>query len=165
MNVLQSSSCEAAGEKAEVGQEDPCGCAGDRCLEVFGEAAAAAEPGEGALDHPSPGEEVEAFDAGRALNDLNRPGAASGDRALQLRAAIDTVGEDMIKLGKVSPQRTQQRHRAMRVLDVGFMHQNGEQKALCVGDNMALAPFDTLAGIDAARSAAFRCRRALAIDD
>src|SRR3977135_2337440 len=92
---LHSSTCEAAGEQSKVGQQHPgCG-AGDGRLEVLGETAATAEPGKGTLDHPSPGQELEAFDAGRALDDLDRPGATIGDRALQLRTAINPVGEDM----------------------------------------------------------------------
>ena len=81
------------------GKSKPGGTGGG-CFEVLGEASAAAEPGEAALDHPPPGQELEAFDTGRALDDLDRPGAAIGNRLLQLRAAIDAVGEDMGQLGE-----------------------------------------------------------------
>src|SRR5829696_1992782 len=41
---------QAAGEEAKIGEVDPGGAALDGRLEVFGEASAAAEPGETALD-------------------------------------------------------------------------------------------------------------------
>ena len=58
----------------------------DQALEVLGEPAVAAEPGEGALDDPAAGQQVEAFGVARALDDLEpqslaRRGAA-GDLAL-----------------------------------------------------------------------------------
>jgi hypothetical protein len=34
-------------ESADVGEQDPGGCTGDFCLEILGETAASAEPGEG----------------------------------------------------------------------------------------------------------------------
>ena len=64
-----------------MGDEEPGGCAGDGGLEVLGETATAAEPGEGALDDPSSRQELEAFDAGRTLDDLDGPRAAIGDGA------------------------------------------------------------------------------------
>src|SRR5581483_10240300 len=121
MNHAQSSSCETAGEGAQIGKQDPGGSAGDRGLEVFSQAPAAAEPGKRALDHPPAGQQLEAFDAGRALDNLDRPGTAISNRGKQLLAAVDAIGEDMPKPGKALPQRAQQRHRAMRILDVGWM--------------------------------------------
>src|SRR5436190_16881072 len=95
MNHAGSECCEAAGEQAEVGEKDPGGGAGDGRFEVFGQAPAAAEPGEGALDHPSSRQELEAFDPRRTLDDFDRPGAAIGDCLSQLRAAINAIGENM----------------------------------------------------------------------
>src|SRR5437870_4135136 len=45
--------CETAGEEADAGDQDPGLGAGDGRLEVLGQAAVAAEPGESAFDHPS----------------------------------------------------------------------------------------------------------------
>jgi hypothetical protein len=45
----------------------------DRALEVLGEAAAAAEPGEGALDEPATREDDEARGALGMSDDLERP--------------------------------------------------------------------------------------------
>src|SRR5215203_6900465 len=96
---------QAAGEEAKIGEVDPGGAALDGRLEVFGEASAAAEPGETALDHPTPGQQLKAFDASRPLDDFDRPRAAIGDGILQLGAAIDAIGEDVLQLGKAAPDR------------------------------------------------------------
>src|SRR5205809_435414 len=115
MSVVGSSSCEAAGEQSQVGEKQPGGGTGDGCLEVLGESPTAAEPGKAALDHPSPRQELEAFDTGGALDDLDRPRAAISKRSEQLLAAVDAVGENMVQAGKSSAQRAQQRHRAVRI--------------------------------------------------
>src|SRR6266567_7836283 len=100
MGHAGSVSCESAGEQSHVGEEEPCGSAGDGGFEVLGQASAAPEPGEGTLDHPAPRQQLEAFDARWALDNLDRPRAAIGDGGLQLRAKIDTVGEDMRQVGE-----------------------------------------------------------------
>jgi len=91
MNHDGSSFCKAAGEKPQVGQEDPRSGTGDGGLEVLGETSAATEPSQAALHHPSPGQELEAFDAWRPLDDFDCPRAAIGDGIEQLRAAIDAI--------------------------------------------------------------------------
>src|SRR5271155_1407922 len=165
MNHDGSGSCEAAGEEWQVGQEHPRRGAGDGGLEVLGEASAATEPSQAALHHPSPGQELEAFDASRTLDDLDRPRSAIGDSAAQLFAAIDAIGEDMTELGEAAAQRSQQRYSAVRILDIGFVHPHGEQEALRVSDDMALASLDAFAGVNPARAAAFGRRHALAVDN
>src|SRR5260221_3937937 len=95
MNHVQSSLCESAAEEAQIGEPNPGVGTGDGGFEVLGQASAAAEPGEGAFDHPTPRQELEAFDAGWALDDLDRPRPAIGDGLSQLRAAIDAVGKDI----------------------------------------------------------------------
>jgi len=148
-----------------MGEEKPSGCAGDGGLEVLGEASASAEPGKGALDDPSARQELEAFDARRPLDDFDRPWAAIVDGGAQLRAPVDTVGEDVAQAGEASAQRAQQRHGTVRILDVGLMDLADQQEALAIGDDMALAAFDALAGIDPTRATAFGGRGTLAVDD
>src|SRR5260370_39371928 len=98
MNHEGSSSCEATGEEPQVGQEHPGSGAGDGRLEVLGETSAATKPRQAALHHPAPGQQLEAFDAWRALDNVYRPGAAIGDRLAQLRAALNAVDDDMAQL-------------------------------------------------------------------
>src|ERR1700733_11093789 len=165
MSVMASSPCEPAREHADMGEEKPGGCGGNGGLEVLGEASASAEPGEGALDDPSARQELEAFDPRRTLDDFDRPWAAIVDGGAQLRAPVDAVCEDVAQAGETSAERAQQRHGAVRVLDVGLMDLAGQQEALGIGDDMALAAFDALAGIDPTRAATFGGRSTLAVDD
>jgi hypothetical protein len=44
----------SACQQADMCHQNPCGGAGDGGLEVFGQSAAAIEPGERSLDHPAP---------------------------------------------------------------------------------------------------------------
>src|SRR4029453_11442818 len=116
MNHVRSVFCETAGEEAHIGEQHPGSGAGGGCLEIFGKAATAAEPGESALHHPAPRQQLKTLNAGWTLDDLDGPWSAIGDRGEQLFAAVDAVGEDMVELGKGLPQRAQQRHRTVRVL-------------------------------------------------
>src|ERR671915_407535 len=118
-----SGSCEASGEDADTGEGEPGFGACDSGFEVLGEAAVTAEPGEASLDHPSPRQQLEAFDAVRTLHDLDRPWPKLGEGADELLAAIDAVGEDVTQLGEGAAQALEQRHGAMTVLEVGAVHE------------------------------------------
>ncbi len=144
---------EASGQKFEMGDEEPSGFGGSRSFEVFGKAAASAKPGEGAFDDPAARQKLEAFDTLRSLNDLNRPRSAMGERGYELIAAVNSVGKDMAQLGEPASQPLQQRNSPMAILNVGGMNVDGKQKAIGVGDDMALAPVDTFAGIVASGTA------------
>ena len=119
---------------------------------VFRQPAAAPEPGKGALDDPSAGLELEAFGAGRALDDLDRPGAKVGQGAEQLRAAIHTVGQDVAQRWVGAGERTQKRHGPVVVLHVGGVDEALQQEALAVGDDVALASLDALGRVELAGS-------------
>ena len=93
-------SCNEAGEAADVGDECPGGRAFDGALEVLGEAAAAAEPGEGALDHPTPRQDDEALGGRGTLDDLERPSAQPCQRRRQLVAGVAAIGEQVAQPGK-----------------------------------------------------------------
>jgi len=118
--------------------EKPCGFGGRRCFEVFGEAAASADPSEGAFDHPAPRLELEAFDAWRSFDNLDHPRSAMRDRGEQLFSAINPIGKDMAQLWKPASQLLQQHDRTMAILNVGGMDEDGEQKAVGVGDDSRL---------------------------
>src|SRR6267154_4185148 len=156
-----SGSCETAGKQPNAGDQEPCFGAGNAGLEVLGEATIASEPGEGAFDDPAFGLGFEGSDLLGASDDLDRPPAELGDRAAKLVATVDAVGEDMLQLGKVAPQRREQRYCAVIVLDIGGVHQQGEQEALRVGDDVALASLDPFGGVKPTRAAAFRGLSAL----
>jgi hypothetical protein len=67
----------------------------DGRFEVFGEAAIAIEPGDGALDDPSSRQRLEALAGVGAPDDVEGPGAKLGEGLAKLAAGIAAVGEDM----------------------------------------------------------------------
>ena len=79
----------------------------DQRLEILGETAVAAEPSERALDHPTPWRNVEAGDAGRPLDGLERPLADLGQRGLEFGTGVAGIGEDMPQPGKGMADRGQ----------------------------------------------------------
>ncbi len=119
----------------------------------------------GHADDPAFGFRLEGTDPLGTGDDFDGPFAECGDRVAQLVAAVDAIGEDVPQFRERSPQRGEQRHRAVIVLDVGRVHQESEQEALCIGDHVALAPLDPLGGIKPARATTFRGFGALAVDD
>ena len=80
-----------------MGDEYPRHGAFDGGFEVPGEPAAAAEPGEGALDHPAAGKEFKAFGDVGPLDDLDGPFSHLGQGFTQFVAGIAPVGEDVSK--------------------------------------------------------------------
>ena len=132
-----SKSCETSGEELDACDDDPCCGAWDSRLEVFGETAVASEPCKGALDHPAPGLWLEGSDALDSGDDLDRPRAEIGHRLEQLWHSIDAVGEDGAQRGEHPSHGLQQRHRAVIVLDVGGLHENREQRAFGIGDDVS----------------------------
>lgn len=67
------------------------------CAPVFCEATATPEPGEGALDDASSGEDFEALGGIGTPYDLNYPFAVTFDRSAQLIAGVSIVGERMVQ--------------------------------------------------------------------
>ena len=57
----------------------------ESCLEVLGEAAVAADPGEEALDHPASGQDGEADLIGELANDLDDDGGGAATRSWRIR--------------------------------------------------------------------------------
>jgi hypothetical protein len=57
-----------------MGDKQPRDLGSGGTFEVPGEAAASAEPCKCAFDDPAPRQEFEPFDAGRPLNNFDRPG-------------------------------------------------------------------------------------------
>ena len=109
--------CQAAEEELDDGEDDHGGGGLDQALEVFGEAAVAGQPGEAALDHPAPRQDLEATAVRRALDDLQpQPFAGcgrGGDGAL-----VAAVGEQVAKPGKAAPDAGADQGQAVAVLDV-----------------------------------------------
>ena len=128
---------------------------GEGCsVEVFvvlGEAAAAADPGDGALDDPASRDDLEALGLRGTLDHLDLPRGA-GHGPVQLLTAIGAVGEDRLKEGE-QPARppVQDQRSAVAVLDIGRMHDRVEDQTEGVDEQMALLALDLLARVIARR--------------
>jgi hypothetical protein len=122
-----------------------------RFLEVAGQPAVAADPGEGALDDPALGLDDEAGRIG-ALDDLDAPAARAASCLAHARPLVSGIGKDRRDEWKAPPHRAcQDERRAVAVLDARRMDHGSQQKALVVGEDVALDPLDLLARIEADR--------------
>src|SRR5215218_10296338 len=90
--------CEPAGEQADGSDENPCDTAFDARLEVLGQPAAAAKPGEGALHHPPAGQHHKALRAPRSprsFDDVDCPAAEFGQSVAQLVALLGAISKEV----------------------------------------------------------------------
>jgi hypothetical protein len=120
-------------------------------LEVFGQAAAAADPGQGALDDPAFGKNDEAMQL-IALDDLERPGPGLGDGGRHFRSLIVGVSEDTLDEGKQAARASvEDEPRAIAILHIGGVDGDVQQEAERVDENVPLAALDLLARVIARR--------------
>ena len=82
----------------------------------------------------------------------------------QLASGPAAIGEDMPQPGIEGADGLQHAHITVTVLEAGDMHHQADQVVRGVGDDVALASFDLLACIPAARASAFRGSGRLAVD-
>ena len=87
---------EAAGEQQDGGGVEEGSGGVDRAFEVLGEASAAIDPGEEALDHPAAGLDGEADLAGVLSDDLDGDGRGVRDPV----AGVAAIGEDRFDKGE-----------------------------------------------------------------
>jgi hypothetical protein len=157
--------CEAAGQEPEVCDEDPGLGAGDGSLGVLCEPAAAAEPGEGQLNHPSSRQDFEALRMIGALDDLEGPSSNLAEAPLEFLAAISAIGEDVTQPGIAVANGVQHLDGTVPILDIGAVDDEPDQTAECVRQDVSLAALDLLASVEAPDAAAFGGLDALAVDD
>jgi len=118
---------------------------------VLGEAAAAAEPCEGAFDNPSLGQNLEADRMIGALDGFQLPGTEGthcGGRGFSLIAA---VGEDPLDEGEQAPHGFEDEQTTVAILDAGRMNHDVQREAQRVDQDMSLLSFDFLARVIARR--------------
>ena len=87
--------CDFSGEYSDIGEQDPGGSAGDCCLEILGESAASAEPGEGSLDDPSAWQKFKPLRVVGAFYALYGPFSDFFEASFQFRPSVSAIGEDM----------------------------------------------------------------------
>jgi hypothetical protein len=79
--------------------------------------------------------------------------AERGQRRFELLAGIGGVGEHVTQPRKGMADSFEHGRSAVAVLDISRVHHRADEKPSCVRQQMALAAFDLLAGIVAARPA------------
>ena len=141
---------QAAQHDADHSEAEEGGDGSRVTLEVAGQAAVAADPGEGALDDPALGQDDEAMGIA-ALDDLEGPRTGPSDELRHPRSLIAGVGEDAFDEWKGSPHRAQQVARTVAVLHIGRVDDHVQQEAQRVDEDVALAAGDFLARIKALR--------------
>ena len=80
--------------------------------------------------------------------------AKLGDRAVEPAASIGAVGKQMAQPGKQVVDGANDKRGTIAILHIGGVDFSADQQAQRVGDDLALATFDLLAGIIATRTAA-----------
>ena len=130
-------SCESAEQEPDRREpEEGDGGAGE-VVEVFGEPAAAPEPGEGALDDPAFGKDREASGVG-ALDDLDLPVGDGAERRGDPRALIGGIGDDVGEERKELACVFEKRWAAVAILHRGGMDIGVWHEAERVDDDVAL---------------------------
>jgi hypothetical protein len=135
---------------ADHGEAEEGGDGSGVALEVAGQAAVAADPGKGALDDPTFGQDDEAMSIA-ALDDLQGPRAGLGDDLGHLWPLVAGVGKDAFDKREGSPRRAQQVARAIAVLHIGRVDGHAQQEAKCIDQDVTFAAGDLLARIKALR--------------
>lgn len=147
-------SCESAQEETdrgelEEGERDP-----GAMLEVLGETPASSEPGEGALDDPALGQELEAMRVGApGLDDLEGPVGDGGKLLGHDRPAVAAVGDDVMDAGPARMHLLEQHEPGIAILDPGGRERRAQEEAAEVDDDVAFLARDLLG-----RVVARRCR-------
>src|SRR5437588_6609260 len=139
--------CQASEHDADHGQPDEGGDGARVSLEIARQTAIAADPGQGAFDDPSLGQDDE-FVQFVALDDLDHPTTAAGSRSRGARSLIAGIGEDALNEGKEAAGASiENQPRSVAVLNIGGMDDDVQQEAERIDKDMALASSDLLARI------------------
>ena len=142
------------GESAEHDADH--GHAHERCgdaevaLEVARQAAVAADPSDRALDDPALRQHDE-FVPVAAAHDLDLPGAGAGGGGGHPRPLIAGIADDALDEREQTSHLAQQWLGSIAVLHMRRLHDDAEQQAQRVGQQMALAACDLLARVVAGR--------------
>ena len=110
-----------------------------------------ADPREGTLDDPAFWQNLEALSGIVAFHNLKFPCSRARHDESHFLAAIASVGEDALDEGEQPTRSAQQREGAIAILYVGGMHNDVQQEAQRVDQDVPLATFDLLARVVARR--------------
>ena len=115
--------------EADRGETQECqGIAGE-VFKVLGQAATAIEPGEGAFDNPTLGENLEAFGVIRPFDDFDfEVRKRFGQSLLKDRPLISAIGEELLQKRIHAEQGRENEHASVAVLNIGRMHDHMKQE-------------------------------------
>src|SRR6266542_1949358 len=119
-------------------------------LIIFAQPTIFAQPGKGALNHPTLGQHRKAFLPFRRLDDLQHPAKLLLTPLAQRFTAIGAVQQHLLDPTQAR-QAQQQRTKAALVLPIGGMHQDAQQQTEHIDNQMPLASAHVFAAIPAAR--------------
>lgn len=145
--ITEFSEHEADGGEAQEGE-----CATVEIFPVFGEAATATKPGNGAFDDPAFGQRDETFGlitaadyfGGEVRHDLRQV-------VVKDRPGIGAVGKQLPEKRELSEQRGQNQESTVAILNVRRCDQRVQQETQRIDENVTLLAFDQLAAIEPRR--------------
>lgn len=136
----------------------------DGALIVFGQAAIAAKPSKGALDHPAFGKNLEAGSV--AFDDLKSeaPAGDQGGCPFEKFTSISSVGEDFTHPAKIE-QGGKQQLGTIAILHPRTVDDNGKHEAKSVYQKVSFSSVDLFASVIATFSGLLSHFNTLAVDD
>ncbi len=163
-----------------MSKPDPCGGDGGLAVVMHHEATAALAPGVGTFDHPALGQGHEALghlsDRLGRLRVVEHPGVAVGGVAYHLHiqvmgrlqslgtcTAVGAIDEQHLEREQLGASLRDDVRGAVAVLHAGGGDRHRQQQPECVDHQMALAPLDLLAGIEARFASLWRVTGGLGI--
>src|SRR5262245_58591722 len=96
-------------------------------LEILGEAAVAAEPGEGSFNHPAARQHDEAFHVVAPLDDLEPQHGDFGDGGIDLMGMVASVGPDKLQPREAVANFFEHESRAIAVLHPGRVDDDAQR--------------------------------------
>ena len=112
-----------------MGEEEPCGGAGNGSLEILCKASASAEPGEGSFHYPASRQEFEPAGSVGALDDLYGPFADFGEAPIEFGAGIAAIGKHMPQPRIQGFDGFEHVGRPVAVLNTGMMNDGTDEVA------------------------------------
>jgi hypothetical protein len=91
---------QTAGHQLDAGNIEPGDCPLDGCFHVLGQASVAVQPGEGALDHPTTGQQDKTLGNVRPFDDLDRSITEIFEGIRKLFTGVTSVAEHVAQPGK-----------------------------------------------------------------
>lgn len=125
-----------------MSDQRPGNGAGDGRFEIFRQSTAAAEPCESSFDQPSARQHFERLRGVGASDYFERPFTNTFQRLAQFLAGIATIGEDMAQPWIERADRSEHARGTIAILNVGLMHQQPDQIALCAGPALGIGSDD-----------------------